>query len=100
MKEPNVSVAIMTDEQISFELHGEFMCSCKRVKCSGTYVARATENGITIEKGSESLTVDNNTIFSPSELGSESFRLKGVLIGKQFHWQKRENQVFLGFLNL
>ena len=47
MKEPNVSVAIMTDEQISFELHGEFMCSCKRVKCSGTYVARAAENGIT-----------------------------------------------------
>ena len=100
MKEPNVSVAIMTDEQISFELHGEFMCSCKRVKCSGTYLARVTEDRITIVKGSESSTVDNNTIFSPSDLGSESFRLKGVLIGKQFHWQKKENQVFLGSLKL
>ena len=100
MKEPNVSVAIMTDEQISFELHGEFMCSCKKVKCSGTYVAKATGSEITIAKGSESLTVENNTIFSPSDLGSESFRLKGVLIGKHFHWQKRENQVFLGSLKL
>ncbi len=100
MKEPNVSVAIMTDEQISFELHGEFMCSCKKVKCHGTYVARVSEDKITIVKGSESSTVDNNTIFSPSDLGSESFRLKDVLIGKQFHWQKRENQVFLGSLKL
>lgn len=100
MKEPNVSVAIMTDEQISFELHGEFMCSCKKIKCSGTYVATVIDDKIAIVKGSESSTVDNNTIFSPSDLGSESFRLKGVLIGKQFHWQKKENQVFLGSLKL
>jgi len=100
MKEPNVSVAIMTEEQISFELHGEFMCSCKRVKCSGTYIAKAAGTSISITKDSESLTIDNNTIFSPSDLDSESFRLKGVLIGKQFHWQKRENQVFLGSLKL
>ncbi len=100
MKEPNVSVAIMTEEQISFELHGEFMCSCKRVKCSGTYIAKATGSSITITKDSESTTIDNNTIFSPSDIGSESFRLKGVLIGKQFHWQKKENQVFLGSLKL
>ena len=100
MKEPDVSVAIVTDEQIAFELHGEFMCSCKKVKCHGKYVAKAAGNEITITKDSESLTVDNNTIFSPSDLDSESFRLKGVLIGKQFHWQKRENQVFLGSLKL
>lgn len=100
MKEPNVSVAIMTDEQISFELHGEFMCSCKKIKCSGTYVATVIDDKISIVKGSESSTVDNNTIFTPSDLGSESFRLKGVLIGKQFHWQKKENQVFLGSLKL
>ena len=100
INEPNVSVAIMTDEEIAFELHGEFMCSCKKVKCHGTYAAKATGNEITITKDSESLVVDNNTIFSPSDLDSESFRLKGVLIGKQFHWQKRENQVFLGSLKL
>ena len=100
MKEPNVSVAIMTEEQISFELHGDYICSCKKVKCSGTYIARAVKDGILITKGSESLTVENNTVFSPSDLDSESFWLKGVLIGKEFHWQKRETQVFLGSLKL
>ncbi|VAX19030.1 Amidase enhancer [hydrothermal vent metagenome] len=100
MKEPNVSVAIITDKQISFELHGEFLCSYKKNKCSGTYVAKVNGNAIEIINGSESTTVDDNTIFSPSDLISESFRIKGVLIGKQFHWQRKENQIFLGSLKL
>jgi len=100
MKEPNVSVAIMTDEQVAFELHGEFMCSCKRLRCSGTYLAKVKDDTIELIKGSEITIIDNNTIFSPSDLTSESFRIKGVLIGKQFHWQRRENQVFLGSLKL
>ena len=100
MKEPNVSVAIMTDKQIAFELHGEYICSCNKVKCNGTYIAETVGEGILITKGSESIKVDNNTIFTPSDLDSESFRLKGVLIGKQFHWQKKEVQVFLGSLKL
>ncbi|NOX67169.1 MAG: SpoIID/LytB domain-containing protein [Chlorobi bacterium] len=100
MKEPNVSVAIITDEQISFELHGEYKCSCKKNKCSGTYIAKAKGNVIELTKGSESTTVDDNTVFSPGDLNSESFRIKGVLIGKQFHWQRKENQVFLGSLKL
>ncbi len=100
MKEPNVSVAIMTDEQIAFELHGEFMCSCNKEKCSGTYTAKVDGNKIVLTKGTEIITVDNNSIFSPSDLTSESFRIKGVLIGKQFHWQRKENQIFLGSLKL
>ena len=100
MKEPNVSVAIMTEKIINFELHGEYTCSCKKVKCNGNYSAKVEGDKILISKGSESMKVDNNTNFTPSDLESESFKLKGVMIGKQFHWQKKETQVFLGSLKL
>lgn len=100
MNEPNVSVAIMTEAKINFELHGDFICSCKLVKCNGNYSAIVEGDKILITKGSESLLVDNNTVFTPSDLASESFKLKGVLIGKQFHWEQKETQVFLGSLKL
>lgn len=100
MKEPNVSVAIMTEEIISFELHGEYTCSCKKVQCNGNYSAQVEGDKILVSKGSESMAVENNTIFIPSDLESESFKLKGVMIGKQFHWQKKETQVLLGSLKL
>ncbi len=100
MKEPNVSVAIMTEEIISFELHGEYTCSCKKAQCNGNYSAKVEGDKILVSKGSESMAVENNTIFTPSDLESESFKLKGVMIGKQFHWQKKETQVLLGSLKL
>lgn len=100
MKEPNVSVAILTNNQITFELHGEYQCSCKKVNCHGTYTAIPQKDNILITRGSDSVVVDDGTIFTPSNIDSESFRLKDVIIGKEFHWQKKETQVFLGSLKL
>jgi len=98
MKEPNVSVAIMASNEILFELYGEFNCSCNKVRCSGKYVARYESGIIFITNNSETHTIESGTIFSSANIDSDTFLLRDVLIGKDFHWQQKENQRFQGSL--
>jgi stage II sporulation protein D len=98
MKEPNVSVAIMSNNEILFELYVDFECSCNKVRCSGKYIAKYEDEKITITNNAEAHTIENNTIFSAKNIESDAFLLKDVLIGKDFHWQQKENQRFQGSL--
>ncbi|MBU0475291.1 MAG: SpoIID/LytB domain-containing protein [Bacteroidetes bacterium] len=98
MKEPNVNVAIMANNEILFELYGEFECSCAKSKCSGKYTAKYENGIISITSNSETFVVANNTVFNAVNLYSDTFLLRNVLIGKDFHWQKKENQRFQGSL--
>jgi SpoIID/LytB domain protein len=98
MKEPNVSVAIMSNNEISFELYGEFECSCNKVKCSGKYNAKYENGIISVTNNLETYTIENNATFSSKSIDSDTFLLRDVLIGKDFHWQKKENQRFQGSL--
>lgn len=100
MKEPNVSVAIMSGNEIIFELYGEFECSCNRKRISGEYRAKYENGTISISDGSEIYKVENNTTFTAVDIETDTFLLKGVLIGKNFHWQQKENQRFRGALKL
>lgn len=98
MKEPNVSVAIMSDNEIAFELYGDFECSCNRKRCSGKYIVKYENETISVSNDSEVYTIENNTSFSAVDIESDTFLLRGVLIGKNFHWQQKENQRFQGSL--
>ncbi len=98
MIEPNVSVAIMSGNEIVFELYGDFECSCNRKRCSGVYIARYENETITISDGYDVYKVEDNTTFNAVDIELETFLLKGVLIGKNFHWQQKENQRFRGAL--
>ena len=98
MKEPNVSVAIMSGNEIAFELYGDFECSCNRKRISGEYIAKYENDTISISDGSEIYKIENNTSFNAVHIDSDTFLLKGVLIGKNFHWQQKENQRFRGAL--
>ena len=98
MKEPNVSVAILANNEIVFELYGEFTCSCNKVRLSGKYIAKYENKVITITNNSKSHTIENSTVFKSNNVDSDTFLLRGVVIGKDFHWQKKENQRFQGSL--
>ncbi|MCF6268657.1 MAG: SpoIID/LytB domain-containing protein [Melioribacteraceae bacterium] len=98
MTEPNVSVAIMSNNEITFELHGDFECSCNGKPWSGKYIAKYENDIITISNDSETHTVENNTTFYSDDIGANTFLLREVLIGKNFHWQQKENQRFQGSL--
>lgn len=98
MKEPNISVAIMHGEEIRFELYGEYSCSEAKGKFSGKYNASIEEGKISIKSNDKKFNASDGTVFSPGDLDSESFLLRDVVIGIQFHWERKENQRFLGSL--
>jgi SpoIID/LytB domain protein len=100
MNEPNVTVAILTSPEIKFELYGNFKSDEHDTVFNGKYSSSLENNFIKITKGDESFTFKKPITFVPQEYESDSFLLKDVIIGIQFHWEQKENQRFRGSLKL
>lgn len=100
MKEPTVNIGILSEKEISFELYGDFTSPELSKRLSGKFKAKAAGNGISIHRESEELFNGKETVFVPNDIESESFLLRNVTIGKNFHWEKKENQRFRGTLKL
>jgi len=101
MTEPNVSVCILIEKKIKFELYGDYAADGFDKIFSGEFTAIADENGkISIDSDKSSFTVEHDIIFANSDPDADSFLIKDVVIGIQFHWEKKEKQRFTGSLQL
>jgi SpoIID/LytB domain protein len=91
MKEPKVSVGIMFEPKIEFVLNSGFICD--GAEYSGLQSVKL--NGGKIEWLGK---VFDELIFEPADGSISSFELKDVTIGINFHWERKENQLFKGSL--
>jgi SpoIID/LytB domain protein len=91
MKEPKVSVGIMFEPEVSFVLNTPFMFNGKKYEGAGSVKL----SGNTILFNGE---LYDSLQFDPTDIESASFELKDVTIGINFHWERKENQVFKGSL--
>ncbi len=94
MEAPFVNVGILSDKELTFVFDGSYVHTetgafpegeCRAVWQSGKILF----NGRLYEE----------LFFEPSS-PSASFQLKGVVIGVDFHWERKEDQSFHGALNL
>lgn len=90
--EPKVSVGILWKEKISFILNTNYLCQ-------GSIVS--SENSVQLK---DNLILWNGLLykellFEPQN-DDASFTLKDVVIGINFHWERKENQQFQGALKL
>lgn len=92
MKEPVVSVGIMTEKEIHFTLEGNYICNGNKIR--GKQTVTRTDHKI-----SWNGRLYDEILFTPQEQ-TDSFELQGVTIGVNFHWERKENQRFLGALKL
>lgn len=83
-KMPVVTVGIMTAPRVEIELHGAYRRLSDGGKVEGTLTAQCG---------------DATETYMPLESDSR-FEVRDVTIGVDFHWQRRENQVFGGALTL
>lgn len=90
--EPNVSVGILWNKEIEFILNEEYKLNGESVKGEGIV---KYDNGKILWNG----TLYNELLFEPQNKDS-SFTLKDVVIGIDFHWERKEEQRFLGALKL
>ena len=91
-QEPTVSVGIVSAEKIVFSLNAPY--SAKGETIEGKQFVEFSEGGI-LWNGNQY----RELTFLPSS-NEASFSLFDVTIGVNFHWQRRETQVFLGTLKL
>lgn len=99
-QQPNISVGILFAPEISFVLHGRFHCNntgdiltgkCK-VSQEGDETQLETEDGI--QKVQLPLELE------PLNYSDSCFELMNVVIGINFHWERKENQKFRGSLKI
>lgn len=96
MKEPYVTIGILSDTTVGFKLTGIFSTSDEKV-VTGRQSVEIAESGLGILwNGRVYTTIE----FSPTSYDGDTFELEGVTIGVDFHWERKENQRFRGSLKL
>lgn len=98
--EPWINVGILSGTKINFELYGEFRSFGFRQTFSGPFTAEMSGDRIICRGSGDSIEVSDEIIFEPSDPSSESFVIKAVKIGVNFHWEREEKQRFNYVLKL
>ena len=93
MKEPKIHVGILFEPQIEFVFPTPYLFQGKEI--SGKQVATYDEGQI-LWNGR----LYDELVFEPVNEVSDSFELLDVTIGINFHWERKEDQRFLGALRL
>ena len=94
-EEPVISVGILTDKNIKFELYGDFSVYGFKESFSGVFTAELKDGMIICKSIKHKLEVINEIEFIPTDPVSESFLLRDVIIGNKFHWERKEKQRFI-----
>lgn len=94
-EEPYISVGILTDKKIKFELYGDFSVVGSKDSFSGIYTAELKNDRIVCKSSKHEIEGFNQIEFIPEEPVSESFLLRDVVIGNKFHWERKEKQRFI-----
>jgi len=98
--QPEIKVGIMAGTEIEFTLQGLFLHVQSRQKVEGRGMVRFNDNEITVTVGGKTLPSDQAIEFNPVKRQIARFTLHGVTIGRDFHWQRQEDQEFKGCLRL
>lgn len=98
MVEPTVSVGVMSGNPVEFALKGDFRLSANDRTITGVWQATLQDGIIRLQNESEQIRVEDGCIMEPVDYKKAFFELKDVTIGIDFHWERRENQQFLGSL--
>lgn len=94
MQQPLLAVGIVSAIEIPFQLHGRFLLNGEPLPDKSQWKASYVQNGI--ELNGE---IYSELIISPTN-PTDYFSLQEVVIGIDFHWERKEQQSFRGALKL
>lgn len=98
--EPLISVGILTDKKVTFELYGDYKTSAAAKYINGRFTAEIVNDQIVCKSSNEKLSSKDELIFSPKDVTTDTFLIRNVTIGVKFHWERKEKQLFSGLLKL
>lgn len=91
--EPSISVGILSGKQLEFEFYKPYRCN-GRMEIQGFHQVGIDSGQIAWNGGRYT-----ELLFEPAE-PTDSFSLKDVVIGVNFHWERKEDQQFRGALKI
>jgi len=100
MNEPKISVGILFEKTIKFELHGNFRIKSRSQSLSGICKVKVVDDKLALSADETTIQFENEIILVPSNHTTEHFTLRDVTIGVKFHWERKEKQSFKGWLKL
>ena len=95
---PEIQVGIFSLEKISFTLSGHFRDSSSGNSLTGKCTARYSGGKISLTYDEKTIESESPLLLTPVDVKESSFTLHAVTIGVDFHWQRKEDQVFKGSL--
>ncbi len=99
--EPIVTVGLMSNaEAISFELHGDFTAAQHSCKAGSWRATLAPGQGVRVSSEAGQQFAAAEVTLRPAQAVEASFTIHDIVIGIDFHWQRRESQTFRGALKL
>jgi SpoIID/LytB domain protein len=97
---PKVSVGILNEEQIAFELYGDFNVYGMKKSFSGRFNAEIAGDKIICKGENNKIEISGEILLEPQDTATDSFLIGNVTIGQDFHWERKEKQRFKGSLRL
>jgi len=98
MEIPVIKVGIMAEQEISFTFHGNYLIEHLEAIISGTFKAGRFGTEIYIDSGIQKWFLQGTLNLIPVDPNTGYFTLHAVTIGINFHWERKEDQVFKGNL--
>ncbi|MDA3892091.1 MAG: SpoIID/LytB domain-containing protein [Salinivirgaceae bacterium] len=95
---PEIAIGILKNPIVEFKLNGVYQIN--NIHIQGEARANINKGLIEVNLNEKTIFKDSIIIILPLEIESDSFELKDVTIGIDFHWEQKENQVFQGALKL
>jgi stage II sporulation protein D len=99
-QQPHIAVGILFAPEITFVLHGRFHCNNTGDILSGNCSVSYQGDEIYLETEKETQKIQLPFELEPIDSLDSSFELKNVVIGINFHWERKENQKFRGALKI
>ncbi len=99
MDVPLIKVGIMAEKKIIFTLEGDYVLDHLSTPITGEWEARKVDSGICLESGNRKWLCQESLRLTPINPKKTNFVLRSVTIGKSFHWERKENQLFKGSLS-
>jgi len=95
---PELMVGIFSAEEISFTLNGLYKPESDSLRLSGNCKVFYNSGKIVLISEDREFGSPEELVLIPVDPASSSFTLHDVVIGVDFHWQRKEDQTFTGCL--
>jgi stage II sporulation protein D len=99
MEKPLIKVGIMAEKEIFFTIAGNYHITGSILNITGKCKAKNAGSCVYLECGEDSWLIPDELKLTPADAETGKFTLHDVTIGINFHWERKEDQVFKGELH-